>query len=632
MRRDFSKIYLLTITMLLLFSSLSFGQAWSGIVDPARATNWANAGLPGGIPTITTICANVLTTDTTAQIQTKMNGCAAGQVVLFPAGSWTLTASLYANKGIVLRGAGPTQTTITLGSGTNIFFGVDGTGGLGGYPPNTGATNWTGGLTLGSTTLTVASSAGMAVGQHVVLDQLNNTSLVFPTGNEGASGSSGRNGLSFEGSYARAQFQMVEITAIPDSTHITVNPPVDYTHSASLTPQVFYWNTSGGGNIEYAGVENMQINANSQNFAIAFDWCSYSWVKNVVVTNVARDAVYMIYGYRNEVRDSYFAGPLTAGGPTQYGLEITNSSLVKVENNILYGITSAILPATSNGLVAGYNYAYNPVAGNEFVDFDTHQVHNYNHLYEGNVFDSEGFDNIWGSASQNTMFRNRISGDSPNKTNYRTVAVIASQNHYMNLVGNVLGTIGFHTVYQCDSSNVQSTDNFEYDLGFWSNCQVGDGSGNPYDATTESSLMRWGNWDAVTYTANGKTNGVRWCTGAGAGNPACTTSEVPTADPTFPNPVPSNQTLPASFYLTATPSWFGSVPFPAIGPDVTCTSNCVANTASHVAEIPAQLCYANGTKDSNGYLTAFDANVCYGSTTAVASPPSPPVGVSAVVN
>jgi len=59
------------------------------------------------------------------------------------------------------------------------------------------------------------------------------------------------------------------------------------------------------------------------------------------------------------------------------------------------------------------------------------------------------------------------------------------------------------------------------------------------------------------------------------------------------------------------PSWFGNVIWPAFGPDVACTTNCIADTANHAARIPAQICYENTAKDSRGFLTAFDANACY---------------------
>jgi hypothetical protein len=299
------------------------------------------------------------------------------------------------------------------------------------------------------------------------------------------------------------------------------------------------------------------------------------------------------------------------GGPTQYGIELLTTSFAKVQNNIFFGVTSNILPETSYALVAGYKYTLNTATGAQFGSFEPHLCHNYLQLYEGNSTDEIMYDNVWGSSSHNTTFRNRISGHSLNKTSYRAAVKVNAQSHYMNVVGNVLGDPTFHTRYVCDNVNMSPDDNFEFDLGFWDSCETGINSTNPYDTLTESSLMRWGNWDAVTWNANGKSNGVRWCTGAGAGNSQCTVSETASTDPNFPGIAKPSQTLPDSFYMSAKPSWFGSVPWPPIGPDVMCTANCIDNTANHAAEIPAQLCYENTAKDSNGFLTAFDGSTCY---------------------
>jgi hypothetical protein len=38
------------------------------------------------------------------------------------------------------------------------------------------------------------------------------------------------------------------------------------------------------------------------------------------------------------------------------------------------------------------------------------------------------------------------------------------------------------------------------------------------------------------------------------------------------------------------------------------------------AMTPAQLCYQNTAKDGNGFLTAFDANVCYAVSGSVPAP------------
>ena len=616
------------ILILLLSSTLLYGQAWSGILDPARGIDWTNAGIPGGIPSgtwancVTTACNTLLGgTVTAASINAALSSAPNNTVVRVPAGSFTISSSVYSNRGhVVLRGAGPTQTTITLGSGTNIFFGATGTGYLGGEP-GISATNWTGGLAKGSTVLTVASTSGMSVGQQVALDQLNNTNLVFTAGSDGTTGSAGRNGTTnFDGSVARAQYQMVEITNI-SGTQITINPPVDYTHDPTLSPQVYFWSPA---NVQYDGVENIKINANSQDFAVAFRFCSYCWAKNIEVDNVARTAVNFYYAYRGEARDSYISGANAPGGPTNYGFELNGDTLIKIENNIIFGITSGILPDTCTGVVLGYNYALNTASGSEFGDFEPHAVHNYYHLYEGNVVDSFNIDNVWGSHSQSTLFRNRSTGRAQNKTSYRVPLSIEAHNRYMNVIGNVLGTVGGGQVrYQVDNTNEGGNDDFIYQLGFWNRWEIG--FTDPYDSVVESSIMRWGNWDAVT-------NAVRWCSPSDpsfTSAPCKSVSEVPTSDPTFPNASPANHTLPNSFYLSGKPAWFGNVIWPPIGPDVSCSTNCVANAANYAAMIPAQLCYANGAKNGSGYLTAFDANVCYYSRSSTA--PAPPTGLSALV-
>jgi len=632
------------ISVLLLFSMFSYGQAWSGILSPARATDWTQAGLPGGIPSRTTVCTNVLTTDNTAAIQSRMNACPAGQVVKFPSGTWNLSGSIFANKGIVLRGNGPTNTIINLSG--NILLGTNGSGNMGSYPPNLGSTNWTGGLSRGSTVLTVASTARVVAGQRIVLDQ-RNASYVFTFAVEGecTSGNScGRNDnpLQFNGADSRAQAEIVEIQSVDSPTQITIKAPgVSHDYSSSLTPQVFYWNTNGSegpGNITFAGVEDMKINANQNDFAISMPFCDYCWVKNVAITNIARTAVLFWWGSHDEVRDSYISASNTAGAPTEYGIEVIASSFTKIENNIFFGVTANLLPESSFGLVAGYNYTLNTAGGAQFGSFEPHLAHNFLQLYEGNVIDEVMYDNSWGSSSQNTSFRNRMSGHSPNKTNYRAAVKVNSQNHYMNLVGNVLGDPNYHTQYECSNNHLQSTDNYEFDLGFWNSCVNGIDGNNPYDSVTESSLMRWGNWDGVTWKTNGNANGVRWCTGNGAGNPACSASETASADSSFPGLASPSTSLPASFYNGVTaafpscgtglsfwknPSTGFCPAYPPIGPDVACTTNCIANTANHAAMIPAQLCYSNTAKDGNGFLTAFDANACYASDPSSGGPPPP---------
>ena len=139
-------------------------------------------------------------------------------------------------------------------------------------------------------------------------------------------------------------------------------------------------------------------------------------------------------------------------------------------------------------------------------------------------------------------------------------------------------------------------------------------NGLPNDTRVASTLMRWGNYDVVN-------NGVRW-----------SASEVPSTLSQYANPVPANQNLPTSFYLSAKPGWWGTMPWPAVGPDVTGGSD----TSGHAYANPAQVCYNTASIDSkygSANVRTFNANTCYGGQTGPPPPkPVPPTNLSAVVH
>ena len=113
-------------------------------------------------------------------------------------------------------------------------------------------------------------------------------------------------------------------------------------------------------------------------------------------------------------------------------------------------------------------------------------------------------------------------------------------------------------------------------------------------------MMRWGNYDTVN-------NAVRFVN-----------AEVPSSLVQYANPVPAGQSLPASFYLSAKPSWFGATPWLAIGPEVTGGEH----TAGHAYKIPTRVCWEQGTIDTaygSANVRLFKPDVCYGSVT---SPPT----------
>src|ERR1039458_1300590 len=128
MRRDCWHLSPL-ISMLVLFSTLSYGQAWSGTLASSRAINWGNAGLPASLPDgettpnpwtppTRTQCGSTISSGASpSTINAALAACAAGHFVLLGPGTFTFNSTnltMYTQNGVTLRGSGPMSTTLTL--------------------------------------------------------------------------------------------------------------------------------------------------------------------------------------------------------------------------------------------------------------------------------------------------------------------------------------------------------------------------------------------------------------------------------------------------------------------------------------------------------------------------------------
>ena len=214
---------------------------------------------------------------------------------------------------------------------------------------------------------------------------------------------------------------------------------------------------------------------------------------------------------------------------------------------------------------------------------------------EGNVGAGLYADLFHGTHNFITIFRNRYDGNEPNNgnavTGHANPLLLFPFSRFFNVIGNVLGTSSYHTNYigaKGSSGSTQDHSIYVIGTGPVTCCQAG-------DPLVQSTLMLWGNYDTVNNT-------VRFVN-----------AEVPSGIANFPNPVPSSQVLPNSFYLNAKPSWFGSVPWPPIGPDV--ASGNIPNVGGHAYRIPAQDCYTTrmfGPADGTGSALSFNASSCYG--------------------
>ncbi len=509
------------------------------IIPADRRINW-NPGIPGGIPARTTICANVRTSpysavgdgvaDDTNAIQSAINNCPAGQVVYLPQGTYKTTKELLINKGIVLRGDGPAKTkiqgysTLTTGhiinmSGPSIaVVGID----------------VTSGSTKGSQTITVSDASSLAVGNTIMIDQLNDPALV----NIGSCTFCSRD------NNTRVMRQITKITSKSGNT-LTLDSPLAITFSSQFSPQVV--KITSGTQCESAGIEDLYVErvtggeGNIQSFQ-----CNYSWIKNIESYNVIGEHIEIVSSYRNVLRDSYIHHSQSFGTSGEgYGVSLRfGTSDTLVENNVFYYLRhSMLLQAAGPGNVLGYNYSDRMFDENypntKYLqpDLVTHAAHPFMTLWEGNQGSRASEDFVHGSASHSTYLRNYIDGYSQGEAqiiaNGRHPIDDQAYNTHMNYVGNVLGLPGDTGTYEVSGVACSDTNKFVYKLGYpGDNCSTtGD------DPNVKATILRQGNFDYIT-------NSIHW-------------------DPNI-----ADHTIPASYYLTSKPAFFGSYNWPAYGSDL----------------------------------------------------------------
>jgi len=648
---------------LCLFSGVGHAQAWSGILNPtygsgacnptslsapqACAIDWSTAGIPGGIPSswtqsgatinATNSACNNGSGDCTSTIQAALNACGTNQFVQLGAGTFLINGNLSIPSNCYLTGLGANQTILNsmATSGAPVSLGST-------WPNFSNATPITGGASAGSTSFVVGSASGISVGGYLVVSQLNDGTVVTNVGSGGTCGWSCDGG---EDNGGRAQGQIVEVTNLSGTT-ITFSPALFVTYSN--TPHATFFSAT-----KYAGVENLQIYANNTHSGgdysnILMQGCAYCWVSGVEGNYTDGDHVEVYWNYHGEVVNSYFSNSfLHTPGTYDSDLVLADKTTgMLVENNILERLhTSLMLEWGAAGNVVAHNYAFGTFdAGSPnaiFGDIDLHGANPQFNLFEGNVANGYGADSTWGSATNNTFFRNwpqgttqacmPLSGRGPVICTPFGVQGNSGINGWqqfqasrdvnvtflhtnVNLVGNVVGSSAQSAltaygnpfelvnlaVAVCGPSPCGSGSRgygppaYAYSIGYG---EAGDNGSSGFDSLVPyTTLFIHGDYSNATGSVN-------WQTGI-------------------------THTLPASFYLSGKPSWWGSVPYPAIGPDVSGGSG----PGGHANLIPAQVCYTHvmGGTNGAGSPLSFNAANCYGSGTT-SQAPQPPTGLSASV-
>lgn len=507
-----------------------------------RSITWqGNVGVSGDIPTRTTVYKTLSPSggNDTSAIQTAITDCPAGQVVKLAAGTFTVSSSVKMKSGVTLRGAGMGATTIKGAAGMSGGY-IVGTNGssLG------SSISLSSGISKGSKTITTSSSHGWSAGDIILIDQLNNKSgnpVVTNVGSGGTCTWCGRT------SGSRSLGQLSKVVAVPSSTTATLEIPLYWNYDSSLSPQATKINgvTSNAG-IEDLTVDNTLSGSSSQsgdNGTVSLTGASNCWLLRVEAIGSWQNMVILKAAYRNTIRNGKFheGSPATPINGTQYagrayGLRFTPyASANLAENNQFYHLwIPVVLNGATSGNVVAYNYIDDLYAttswNNQAIAF--HGAHPVMNLIEGNYTNGRLLgDWYWGSFSHNTFFRNR-QNLLPSRGSGNWNGELQAYNWFYNFVGNVFGTVGIETTYELNNLNLSGQKSI-YKFGYTTD---GDGSASGNDPQTYATTLRHGNWDSVT-------NGPVWDGG-------------------------DDRALPPSLYLSSKPDWWGTVQWPAIGPDV----------------------------------------------------------------
>lgn len=702
--------FLLALIALSIFPAIAHAQAWSGIINSSRAIDWTGVGISGGIPSsswaqCTTTACNAVTSAgtsvTTAQITAALASAPSNSYVLLGPGTYNFSGGggiTFPSTGhVVLRGSGSNSTFLVIPSSGGVGCG------LGSAlicivssdqpyfnEPQPNMCSWTAGYTQGSTSITLSNASGACLtginpakptmlmleqcetgftassatapctGSATDNNQLFVCSAAYSSGPVGCSEGAGNEDTN------RGQWEETTATAVNTGTGVvTIADPLIWPNwSSGQTPRVWIQQP-----IVDVGVENMAIDdsSNGSNDIIAFDGAYQWWVSGVKFTNWGRWGIETIQCQHGMVQNNYFAH---STGVDSYGVRFEGAGHNLVQNNIFQQtLAPVVFDGPSSGDVIGYNFAIDQNYQADFMKaaFFEHAVNAFE-LYEGNVADAQSNDGDHGDASMITRFRNFFTGwDSCangqcGSNTFKDAATNSFQDfygsRYQNNVANVNGTPTFHTTYINTSGGPEWNASVEV-IGAQNN------DGIPADPLVASTSLHWAEYDSVTAAVRfcGSLLDTGWSTTCGG------ISQIPTALGAFLNSLPTKgdlavgqASLPASFYLSSKPSWFGTLPFPLIGPDVsggnvgqctgtlnasghyagmpaTSSSQCTgASLASswggHVNTNPAMNCFLNvmgGVPDGTGSVLAFDANACYGGSSS-SDAPNPPTNLIVTVN
>jgi len=542
------------------------------IIPPNRLMDWSSAGVPGGTAQYRaggaharSLGVNVLNygavsggvVDCTAAFRNAQSACPAGSFIHIPDGTYLISGSIAPKSNVTWRGQSPTGTVLRLSGGGGFE-----TPSQWPYVSAQVGLTVTGGAMAGSRVLNVSGltdSGGHAVraGQMVQLTDLTPPHMHPNTAN----GWEAAEWVGYdETRLASVMFMVTQVNAGARTVTLDHALPIDMTTS----PRLILWPIEP---VVGVGFETMTFDCTqSRNErAIGMFNVNACWFYGCYFKNIYDRSVWFSEATNCTFEHCYSDNGQQLGRNSE-GLDFyENCCWCLVQDSIFHsaGYPMVIFSDWMGGCcgnVVGYNYQdgfdqlYDPDSPGPLTMDDNHGVPTVFNLWEGNYCEILGSDGYWGSSAYGTFFRNRVYGTC-NKIPYPDECAIelTHWSAYYSVVGNILGTAQgsewstsgtglYSQIYEASGTSHQPPQIYRLGYPDMGNRNFSGTASNPsnstyYDTNVKATLIRHGNFDTVN-------DAVVW-------------------DPNI-----INRVLPASLYLSSTPSWFGALDLPAVGPDV----------------------------------------------------------------
>jgi hypothetical protein len=414
------------ILLLLLCAAALLAQ----VIPTDRRIDWS-AGIPGGIPAVSSPLVNVRTygalgdgaSDDQPAFIAAMNALPAnGGVVFIPAGTYLLRSNLTIDKPVVLRGEGMGATTLIFDLAGQALICIQ--------VVTYGRGTWvamSSGYQKGSTAVVVANAAGFSAGTIVETQQDNDSALMYTD-------------TAWIQSWAEgAVGQFNRCTAVRGDTLI-LERPLYMTYRAGLNPVIRTQRLVSG-----AGIEAMCIRRRDagDGETIVIKNAANCWVACVEGDSTMRGNVVFESVWRCEVRNCYFHNAHDYGGGGHgYGVVAgLHTTDCLIENNLFVHLRHSMMAHVgASGCVFGYNYSREPYVDESWTpcDISMHGHYGNYNLFEGNTVQEIDYADYWGPMGPgNTVFRNKVEAEGID---------VLDHSHFQNVVGNVLGS-GMDTIY-----------------------------------------------------------------------------------------------------------------------------------------------------------------------------------------